>query len=151
MAHHIHVVLTEDLSNLGKSGELVRVRPGFARNYLIPRGLAVSATEENKSRIEHEKKVAESRAAKTRAAATELSQKLGSVKLTISRPVGENDKLYGSVTARDIEEALSQQGYSVDRRRIDTEPLKALGTFQVPIHLATSITATIEVTVAAKS
>ena len=150
MAHHIHVVLTEDMSNLGKSGELVRVRPGFARNYLIPRGLAVSATEENKSRIEHEKKVAESRAAKTRAAATELSQKLGSVKLTITRPVGENEKLYGSVTARDIEEALSQQGYSVDRRRIDTEPLKALGTFQVPIHLATSVTATIEVTVAAK-
>lgn len=150
MAHHIHVVLTEDMSNLGKSGELVRVRPGFARNYLIPRGLAVSATEENKSRIEHEKKVAESRAAKARAAATELSQKLGSVKLTITRPVGENEKLYGSVTARDIEEALSQQGYSVDRRRIDTEPLKALGTFQVPIHLATSVTATIEVTVAAK-
>ncbi len=78
------------------------------------------------------------------------SQKLGSVKLTISRPVGENDKLYGSVTARDIEEALSAQGYSVDRRRIDTEPLKALGTFQVPIHLATSVTATIEVTVAKK-
>jgi large subunit ribosomal protein L9 len=150
MAHHIHVVLTEDLTNLGKSGELVRVRPGFARNYLVPRGLAVSATEENKSRIEHEKKVAESRATKAKAAATELAQKLGSVKVTISRPVGENDKLYGSVTARDIEEALSQQGYSVDRRRIDTEPLKALGTFKVPIHLATSVTATVEVTVAAK-
>jgi large subunit ribosomal protein L9 len=150
MAHHIHVVLTEDLTNLGKSGELVRVRPGFARNYLIPRGLAVSATEENKSRIEHEKKVAEARATKARASATELSQKLGSVKLTIARPVGENDKLYGSVTARDIEEALAAQGYSVDRRRIDTEPLKSLGTFQVPVHLATSVTATIEVTVAAK-
>jgi large subunit ribosomal protein L9 len=150
MAHHIHVVLTEDLANLGKSGELVRVRPGFARNYLIPRGLAVSATEENKSRIEHEKKVAEARAAKAKATATELAQKLGSVKISISRPVGENDKLYGSVTARDIEEALGQQGYSVDRRRIDTEPLKALGTFQVPIHLATSVTATIEVTVVAK-
>lgn len=150
MAHHIHVVLTEDLTNLGKSGELVRVRPGFARNYLIPRGLAVSATEENKSRIEHEKKVAEARATKARASATELSQKLGSVKLTIARPVGENDKLYGSVTARDIEEALAAQGYSVDRRRIDTEPLKSLGTFQVPVHLATSVTATIEITVAAK-
>jgi len=150
MAHHIHVVLTEDLSNLGKSGELVRVRPGFARNYLIPRGLAVSATEENKSRIEHEKKVAESRATKARAAATELSQKLGSVKITITRPVGENDKLYGSVTARDIEEALAQQGYTVDRRRITTEPLKTLGTFQVPIHLATSVTANVEVTVAKK-
>lgn len=150
MATHIHVVLTEDISSLGKSGELVRVRPGFARNYLLPRGLAVSATEENKARIEHEKKVAESRAAKSRAAATELSQKLTSVKLTITRPVGEGDRLYGSVTSRDIEEALSQKGFSVDRRRIDTEPLKALGTYQVPIHLGTSITANIEVTVAAK-
>jgi large subunit ribosomal protein L9 len=150
MAHHIHVVLTEDMSNLGKSGELVRVRPGFARNYLIPRGLAVSATEENKARIEHEKKVAEARASKARAAANDLSQKLSSVKVTIARPVGENDKLYGSVTARDIEEALAQQGFSVDRRRIDTEPLKTLGTFHVPVHLATSVTATIEVTVAAK-
>ncbi|MEZ4302254.1 MAG: 50S ribosomal protein L9 [Polyangiaceae bacterium] len=150
MAHHIHVVLTEDLANLGKSGELVRVRPGFARNYLIPRGLAVSATEANKSRIEHEKKVAEARASKAKAAATELAQKLASVKLTIARPVGENDKLYGSVTARDIEEALAQEGYAVDRRRIATEPLKALGTFQVPVHLATSVTATLEVTVAAK-
>ncbi|MBK8252126.1 MAG: 50S ribosomal protein L9 [Polyangiaceae bacterium] len=146
----MHVVLTEDLSNLGKSGELVRVRPGFARNYLIPRGLAVSATEENKARIEHEKKVAESRATKAKAAASELAQKLGSVKISIARPVGENDKLYGSVTARDIEEALAQQGYVVDRRRIDTEPLKALGTYQVPVHLATSVTATVEVTVTAK-
>jgi large subunit ribosomal protein L9 len=150
MAHYNYVVLTEDLTNLGKSGELVRVRPGFARNYLIPRGLAVSATEENKARIEHEKKVAESRAAKAKAAATELSQKLASVKLSILRPVGENDKLYGSVTARDIEEALAQQGFSVDRRRIDTEPLKSLGTYQVPIHLATSVTARVEVTVSAK-
>lgn len=150
MAHHVHVVLTEDLSNLGKSGELVRVRPGFARNYLLPRGLAVSATEENKSRIEHEKKVAEARAAKARATATDLSQKLSSVKISIARPVGENEKLYGSVTTRDIEEALAQQGYTVDRRRIDTEPLKNLGTFQVPIHLATSVTATVAVTVVAK-
>lgn len=150
MAHHIHVVLAEDIANLGKSGELCRVRPGFARNYLIPRGLAVSATEQNKSRIEHEKKVAESRATKAKASATELSQKLSSVKLTISRPVGESDKLYGSVTARDIEEALAAQGFVVDRRRIDTEPLKALGTFQVPVHLATAVTATVEVTVTKK-
>jgi large subunit ribosomal protein L9 len=150
MAHHIHVVLAEDIANLGKSGELCRVRPGFARNYLIPRGLAVGATEQNKSRIEHEKKVAESRATKAKAAATELSQKLSSVKLTISRPVGESDKLYGSVTTRDIEEALAAQGFVVDRRRIDTEPLKALGTFQVPIHLATAVTATVEVTVTKK-
>lgn len=151
MAAYVHVVLTEDLPNVGKSGELVKVRPGYARNFLVPRGLAISATQENVARIEHEKKVAEARSAKLLREAQELSQKLSSVKLSIARPVGENDRLYGSVTTRDIEEALKSQGFSVDRRRIDTEPLKSLGTFQVPIRLATSVTATIEVTVAAKS
>ena len=150
MANYIHVVLTEDLPNVGKSGELVKVRPGFARNYLVPRGLAVSATQENVARIEHEKRVAESRASKTRSEATELAAKLGAVKLKITRPVGEGDRLYGSVTARDIEEALGAQGFRVDRRRIETDALKSLGTFQVPIRLATSISATVEVTVAAK-
>lgn len=150
MANYIRVVLTEDLTNLGKSGELVKVRPGFARNYLIPRGLAVGATQENVARIEHEKKVAEARTTKTRAEAEDLAKKLGSVKLTITRPVGEGNRLYGSVTARDIEEALSAQGFTVDRRRIETEPLKALGTFPVPIRLATSVSATVEITVAAK-
>lgn len=150
MANYIHVVLTEDLPNVGKSGELVKVRPGFGRNYLVPRGLAVSATQENVARIEHEKRVAESRAAKSRAEATDLATKLGAVKLKISRPVGEGDRLYGSVTARDIEEALEAQGFRVDRRRIETDALKSLGTFPVSIRLAPSISATIEVTVAAK-
>ncbi|AUX25582.1 50S ribosomal protein L9 [Sorangium cellulosum] len=150
MASHIHVVLTEDLHNVGKSGELVKVRPGFARNYLIPRGLAVGATAENVSRIEHEKRVAEARAAKTRSEAEQLAAKLGQVKLTISRPVGEGDKLYGSVTARDIEEALATQGFSVDRRRIETDTIKTLGAHPVVIRLAPAITATVEVTVAAK-
>ncbi|WP_437777240.1 50S ribosomal protein L9 [Sorangium sp. So ce315] len=150
MATHIHVVLTEDLHNVGKSGELVKVRPGFARNYLIPRGLAVGATAENVSRIEHEKRVAEARAAKTRSEAEQLAGKLGQVKLTISRPVGEGDKLYGSVTARDIEEALAAQGFSVDRRRIETDTIKSLGAHTVTVRLAPSITASVEVTVAAK-
>ena len=150
MATHIHVVLTEDLHNVGKSGELVKVRPGFARNYLIPRGLAVGATAENVSRIEHEKRVAESRAAKTRSEAEQLAGKLNQVKITISRPVGEGDKLYGSVTARDIEEALAAQGFSVDRRRIETDTIKSLGAHPVVIRLAPSITASVEVTVAAK-
>ncbi|WP_437710784.1 50S ribosomal protein L9 [Sorangium sp. So ce448] len=150
MATHIHVVLTEDLHNVGKSGELVKVRPGFARNYLIPRGLAVGATAENVSRIEHEKRVAESRASKTRSEAEQLASKLNQVKLTISRPVGEGNKLYGSVTARDIEEALAAQGFSVDRRRIETDAIKSLGAHPVVIRLAPSITASVEVTVAAK-
>jgi large subunit ribosomal protein L9 len=150
MAAYIHVVLTDDLPNVGKSGELVRVRPGYARNFLIPRGLAVGATQENVSRIEHEKKVAEQRAAKAKKAAEELAGKLASVKITITKPVGEGDRLYGSVTSRDVEEALAAQGYTVDRRRIELETIKALGTYQVPVRLATSVTATIEVTVAAK-
>src|SRR6476646_8967402 len=133
MAHHIHVVLTEDL-NLGKSGELVRVRPGYARNYLIPRGLAIGATAENVARIEHEKRVASAKAVKAKSEAEQLAQKLGAVKIKIERPVGEGDRLYGSVTSRDIEEALAAQGYVVDRRRIATEPLKALGTFPVTIR-----------------
>lgn len=150
MATHIHVVLKEDLQSVGKSGELVKVRPGFARNYLIPRGLAVGATAENVSRIEHEKRVAEARASKTRGEAEQLSAKLSAVKLTISRPAGEGDKLYGSVTARDIEEALAAQGFSVDRRRIETDTIKSIGTHAISIRLAPSITATVELTVSAK-
>jgi large subunit ribosomal protein L9 len=151
MAHHINVVLTEDMANLGKSGELVRVRPGYARNYLIPRGLAISATAENVSRIEHEKKVVEVRNAKLKSEAEQLAQKLANVKLTIERPVGEGDRLYGSVTSRDVEEALAAAGYAVDRRRIAMDAIKTLGTHQVTIRLATSVSATIEVNVAKKS
>lgn len=151
MATHIHVVLTEDLANIGKSGELVRVRPGYARNFLLPRGLAIGATAQNVARIEHEKKVVEARNTKLKAEAEDLAKKLASVKLTIERPVGEGDRLYGSVTSRDIEEALAARGYSVDRRRIAVEPLKTLGTHSVTIRLATSVSATIEITVAKKA
>lgn len=150
MAHHIHVVLTDDLPNVGKSGELVRVRPGYARNYLIPRGLAIGATASNVARVEHEKKVAEARAAKNKSEAEQLAAKLNTVKLTISRPVGEGDRLYGAVTSRDVEEALASQGHTVDKRRIVMEPIKALGTSTVQIRLATNVTANIEVTVAKK-
>lgn len=149
MAHHIHVILTDDLANVGKSGELVKVRPGFARNFLIPRGLAVGATEKNVSRIEHEKRVAETRAAKLKAEANDLATKLGAVKITITKPAGEGDKLYGSVTSKDIEEALAAQGFAIDRRRIVTDAIKAVGTYQIPVRLATNVSANIELTVAA--
>ncbi len=149
MAHHIHVVLTEDL-NLGKSGELVRVRSGYARNYLVPRGLAIGATKENVARIEHEKKVAESRNAKLKGEAEALAEQLKSVKITITRPVGEGDRLFGSVTSRDVEEALAAAGHVVDRRRITMEPIKTLGAHQITIRLATAISTTVEVTVAKK-
>ena len=149
MAHHVHVVLTEDL-NLGKSGELVRVRSGYARNYLVPRGLAIGATKENVARIEHEKKVAESRNAKLKGEAEQLAEQLKAVKVTIARPVGEGDRLFGSVTSRDVEEALAAAGHVVDRRRITMEPIKTLGAHQITIRLATSISTTVEVTVAKK-
>ena len=150
MAHNIKVVLTEDLINLGKTGELVRVRPGYARNYLIPRGLAIGATAENVARIEHEKKVAAARSAKAKGEAEALAQKLNAVKLTLERPVGEGDRLYGSVTSRDIEEALAAKGYAVDRRRIAVEPIKSLGAHPVTIRLGTAISATVEVNVVKK-
>ena len=151
MAHHINVVLTEDLSNLGKSGELCRVRPGYARNYLIPRGLAISATAENVKRIEHEKRVVEVRTAKQRSEAEQLSEKLKNVKITIERPVGEGDRLYGSVTSRDVEEALAAAGFAVDRRRIVMDAFKTLGAHPVTIRLATSVSATVEVNVVKKA
>jgi large subunit ribosomal protein L9 len=150
MAHHINVVLTEDMANLGKSGELVRVRPGYARNYLVPRGLAIGATAENVARIEHEKRVVEARNAKLKTEAEQLSSKLATVKITLERPVGEGDRLYGAVTSRDVEEALAAAGFAVDRRRIVMEPVKALGAHQVTIRLATSINATIQIHVVKK-
>ncbi len=151
MASHIHVVLTDDIHNVGKSGELARVRPGFARNYLLPRGLAVTASKDNVARIEHEKRAAGARAAKLRGEAQELATKLEALKLTLEHAVGEEDRLYGSVTSRDVEEALTKHGYHVDRRRIVMEPIRALGTVKVPVRLATSVTANLEVTVVAKT
>lgn len=151
MATHIHVVLTEDFQNLGTSGELVKVRPGFARNYLLPRGLAVTATEGNVARIEHAKRVAESKAIKSKAEATELAGKLENLKVSITRPVGDGQKLYGSVTTRDIEEALGAQGFVVDRRRIVTDAIRTLGTHPVQVRLAPSVSATIQVEVTPKA
>lgn len=150
MANYLRVVLTEDLHNLGKSGELVRVRPGFARNYLLPRGLAVAATQENVAQIEHAKKVAEARAAKTRAEAEELAKKLSGLKVELVRPVGDGDKLYGAVTTRDVEQALSAQGFEVDKRRIELDSIKTTGTYTAVIKLASSITANVAVIVKAK-
>ena len=151
MAHHLNVVLTEDLANLGKIGELVRVRTGYARNYLVPRGLAIGATAQNVARIEHEKKLAAVKNAKAKSEAEALSQKLANVKITIERPTGDGDRLYGSVTSRDIEEALAAQGFVVDRRRITVEPIKALGAHTVTVRLGTSISATVTVHVVKKA
>jgi large subunit ribosomal protein L9 len=150
MARSIQVVLTEDLPNVGKSGDLVRVRPGFARNFLVPRGLAAMATRDNVARVEHEKRVALARAVKVRKAAEELATKMSGCRLAISAQVGEEDKLYGSITSRDIEEALAGRGFVVDRRKIVMDPIKELGSHKVNVKIASGVEAAVTVDVLAK-
>ncbi len=130
------LILREDVENLGKGGELVEVKPGYGRNYLLPRGLAVTANPKNVRELEHQKQVAEAKAAKLRASAQAVAKRLAETPVTQQRKVGEQDKLYGSVTALDIAEALAARGLTLDRRTIDlAEPIKTLGDFEVPVKL----------------
>lgn len=151
MPRNLQVVLTEDLPNVGNSGELVKVKPGYARNFLLPRGLAAMASKENVRRVEHEKRVAQARATKQRAEAQDLAKKLTGIKVSIGAQVGEENKLYGSITSRDVELALSQQGFEIDRRKIVMEPIKELGTHSVAVKIAAGVDATVEVEVVARA
>ncbi|MCP3057536.1 50S ribosomal protein L9 [Myxococcus fulvus] len=145
------VILREDIENLGKSGELVTVKDGFGRNYLLPRKKAVLASEQNLRQLEHEKAVITARNAKLKGAAEEQAKKVGSIKVTIKRKVGEQDKLFGSVTTLDIAEAVAAQGQTVDRRAIHLpEPIKTLGSYEVELRLHREVTAKIKVEVAAE-
>ena len=151
MAATIQVILQQDLVNLGKSGELVRVRPGYARNFLIPRGLAVRATASDVARVDHEKRVIAARAAKMTKEAQAEADRLSQISVSIARAVGEEDKLYGSVTSRDIAEALHAQGVTVDSKKIHLEePIKTLGLTEVGIKLGRGFNATIKVWVVKK-
>jgi large subunit ribosomal protein L9 len=130
------LILREDVENLGKGGELVDVKPGYGRNFLLPRGLAVAANPRNVRELEHQKKIAEAKAAKMKASAEAVAKRLAETPVTLKRKVGEQDKLYGSVTALDIVEALAARGLQLDRRTIDlAEPIKTLGDFEVPVKL----------------
>lgn len=130
------LILREDVENLGKGGELVDVKPGFGRNYLLPRGLAVTANPKNVRELEHQKRTAEAKAAKMKASAEAVAKRLAETPITLKRKVGEQDKLYGSVTALDVVEALAARGLQLDRRTIDlSEPIKTLGDFEVPVKL----------------
>ncbi len=145
------IILREDIQNLGKSGEVVTVKDGFGRNYLLPRGLAVLASEKNVRQLEHEKGVIEARQAKLRAGAQEQANKLSAVQVKIARKVGEQDKLFGSVTALDIAEQLAAQGQKVDRRSIHLpEPIKTVGNHEVEIRLHRDVSAKIKVAVVAE-
>lgn len=146
------LILREDVASLGRSGELVTVKDGYGRNYLLPRKLAVVANERNVRQLEHEKAVIAARQAKLKGEAQQVAGKLSAINVTIRRKVGEQDKLYGSVTALDIAEALAAQGQKVDRRHIHLpEPIKALGDFEVEIRLHHDVSAKVKVQVAAEA
>ncbi len=145
------LILREDVYNLGKGGELVEVKPGYGRNFLIPRGLAVLANPKNIREVEHQKSVAAAKAAKLKASAEAVARRLSETPLSFKRKVGEQDKLYGSVTAMDLAEALAGRGVQIDRRAIDlAEPLKALGDFEVGVKLHSDVVGKVKVKVEAE-
>lgn len=146
------LILREDVYNLGKSGELVTVKEGYARNYLLPRNLAMLASSANVRQLEHEKQVIELRQQKLKGVSLEQAKKLEGVKLTIKRKVGEQDKLFGSVTALDIAEALAAAGHKLDRRLIHLpEPIRSVGAFEVEVRLHRDVTAKLAVAVEAET
>jgi large subunit ribosomal protein L9 len=142
------LILREDVPALGKAGDVVDVRRGYGRNYLVPQGKAVMATRANLRELEHERNVALTAKAKKTAQARGIADKLNAQSLTIARKVGETEKLFGSVTALDIAEALAAQGLAVDRHLIHLpEPIKSLGHFEVEVKLHGEVSAKVKVTV----
>jgi large subunit ribosomal protein L9 len=132
----MEVILREDVAHLGHIGDIVKVRAGYARNYLLPRGLATVADKRNLRVLEHEKRIVEERRKRALGAAEVLGKQLAELRIVINARAGEEGKLFGSVTNIDIERQLAEQGYSVERRRIRLdEPIKALGEHRVPITL----------------
>lgn len=147
----IEVILREDVKSLGKAGEMVRVKPGYARNFLLPQGLAYEATEGNKKRIASETRARGVRDQAERTEAQRVATTLSAVTLTLTGKAGEEGKLFGSVTAQDIADALAAQGHTVDRRRIALEhPIKTLGHHSVGIHLHPEVNAEVRVSVVAE-
>jgi large subunit ribosomal protein L9 len=147
----MRVILRENLDNLGKAGEVVTVRPGYGRNYLLPSGLAVPATEKDEARLQHEQRVIASRVAKLAKEMQSEADRLSQVSVSLARAVGEGDKLYGSVNNRDIADALNEQGIKLDARKIQLdEPIKTLGLTEVPVKLGHDIVAKIKVWVVKK-
>jgi large subunit ribosomal protein L9 len=147
----IEVILREDIKTLGRAGEMVRVKPGYARNYLLPQGLAYEATEGNRKRIAAETRVRAARNDAERAEAERVAGTLSGLSLTLSGKAGEEGKLFGSITSQDIADALARQGYTVDRRRIELEhPIKSTGTHTVSVRLHPEVHAELQVSVNAE-
>jgi large subunit ribosomal protein L9 len=145
------VILKEDIQDLGAIGDMINVADGYARNYLIPQQLAVQASTKSEKQLEHQKKLVDQHKVRVQQQAGDLAGKLESISCTIPVLVGEQDKLFGSVTSRDIEAALEQEGLNISRRKIVLhEPIKSLGVYTVDVRLHPDVTAKLKVWVVAK-
>ncbi len=144
----MEVILREHVDNLGRRGEVVKVADGYARNYLLPRKLALLATESNKKQIERERAKFEAKEAEEKKIAEAVAERMANVEVVLARRVGETEALYGSVTSADIAHALSQKGFDVDRRKLQLhEPIKKTGEFDVPLRLHREVTTVVKVKV----
>ena len=142
----MEVILREDIEKLGHRGQVVSVAAGYARNFLLPKRLAVTATESNKKIVEQERHAALRRDAKEVADASELAKLMSAVSITVAQKAGENDQLFGSVTSKDIADLLEKQGYTIDRRKVLLdEPIKTLGEHKVTVRLHKDVTVDIPV------
>jgi large subunit ribosomal protein L9 len=145
------IILREHIDNLGRRGDVVKVAAGYARNYLLPRKLALAVTEGNRKQIEREKKGAEVKDAQERATAEAYAERIGQLDIEIARRVGDNNTMYGSVTSGDIAHALEAKGFEVDKRKIQlADPIKAIGEVQVPVRVHRDVTAQVRVKVVAE-
>ena len=144
----MEVILRDHVDHVGNRGDVVKVADGYARNYLLPRNLALPATEANKKWIARERKIAEAREGEERGTAEALADRLAALDLTVSRKVGDNDTMYGSVTNADIADLLKQKGFDVDRRKILLpDPLRSIGESHVPVKLHRDVTAQLKITI----
>ena len=146
----MQVILRDEVPNLGSIGDVVKVKPGFARNYLLPRGLAIEANTRNLKELEHQKRVVADKRLREQKSAAAVADKMGGVTVSFPMRAGEDGKLFGSITNQDIHRALEEKGFTIERRRILLdEPLKTLGEHKVSVHVGPDTRATITVTVTA--
>ena len=142
----MEVILQMDIPKLGVAGDIVKVKNGYGRNYLLPKNLAMMANPKNIKQLEHQKRMIAAQEDKRKKSAEEVSAAMSGKSVTIARTAGEEDRIFGSVTARDISEALRKEGIIIDRRNIDlSSPIKEIGTFDVPIQLHREVTVTVKV------
>ncbi|HPW44750.1 MAG TPA: 50S ribosomal protein L9 [bacterium] len=147
----MQVILYQDVPNLGRAGEIVKVKEGYGRNYLVPRKLAVIANPANIKELEHQKRIVSAKQAKLKKHAEEIASKMKDLSLTIAREAGEEEKLFGSVTSKDIIAALRNEGFIIDRRDLQLEaPIKQIGIYDIPVRLHAEVTGTVKVWVVKK-